>query len=62
MNHVVLQRVQPYLDTLSFARLIQTRKSDYYHDEYWTDFVRQRVPQLICLNSPTFNTQYHFPI
>ena len=62
MNHVVLQRVQPYLDTVSFTRLMQTRKSDYYHDEYWLDFVQRRVPQLTCLDSPRKAVAFHYII
>jgi len=59
MNFIVSKRIQPFLDPVSFTRLQQTTKKDYYSDELWNLYVKTRIPNLEFLENSKKAVAFH---
>ena len=62
MNYIVSKRIQPFLDPVSFTRLQQTTKRDYYSTELWDIYVKTRLPLLDFLNDSKKAVAFHYII
>ena len=60
MNYIVLKRVHPFLDPVSFARLQQTNALDYHSTELWDLYRTTNLPNMDFVPTSKKAVAFHY--